>query len=139
MTDPTPVQINAQNKLTMLRNVQSTLDQYGPMREVLEAAAAGKPILFHNDKKVWEDGKDCDFSAPASCYRIKPPVVRSRRYLASVPSPEPCSDPAARQTIVCTATDLPGYATPESIVKHQPNFIAWIDSDWVEHEIPTKE
>ncbi len=60
-------------------------------------------------------------------FRVKPtpPKVRSRR----------CFWNGGTQVFVTLVHDTPGYTTPEDL-QTSTRFIAWIDKDWQEHDVP---
>lgn len=103
-----------------------TPEQAKQLLPVITAFAEGKTIQFERQNRTgelfWEDHATPDFTAPPECYRIKPEVVRYKRYLWRF-----LGGPKA---VVVTYAD--GDANPELAPS---SFIRWIDNDWIEEEV----
>jgi hypothetical protein len=89
----------------------------------IQAFVNGQNVQYHNGIK-WNDMLDCTFTNPPGAYRIKPNVIKSRRYLW---------ENNGRYVVALATEENHPTNFPESWYK----FVKWLDEDWVEHELPT--
>jgi hypothetical protein len=90
------------------------------MMPIFEAFAEGKTVEFRDSvHQEWMDAQELSFCYPADCYRIKPTVLRYKRYIRDettpyvdtwIPSQEACNE------------------APRGLLR-------WIDTEWQEVEL----
>lgn len=87
---------------------------------IIQAFADGKTIqVFIEGFTEWKDLKEAYFYLPPDRYRIKPETIKieHRRFLS------------AYGICICSSKE-----EAKSIINN-PNFVRWIDSDWITEEV----
>ena len=94
---------------------------------VIQAYAEGKTVQFLTSAGGWVDiglsPGGCDFESMPNRYRIKPEMLRYRRYVLRIKGG------------LCVDTAVPNMEAFPSQVQEAPNFVRWIDTEWQEVEV----
>ena len=92
--------------------------------DVLKAFAEGKEIQHGEPRSGWTGGEAFSFNGDPDTYRVKPQVLRTKRFLWRS---------AGGSLVVCIVTYEEQKREPR---EDWHNFIRWIDAEWHEVEVP---
>ena len=123
----TTTQRSAYRLLQQLETCRATVISLTKLEPVLRAAVEGKTIQVLGSGS-WHDDDTLSLTGAPETYRVKPEVqtVKSRRYLYRLGNPGRA----------CVGSAVQGVTLDPTSIQILNDFIAWIDDDWVTHEVP---
>lgn len=98
-------------------------DEAKQLLPIIQAFADGKKIQFYQEAtEQWEDVNKPAFTFAPNRYRIKPETIKieHRRFLYKFHNYRIC---------ICTSR------AEAKVIGTNPNFVRWIDSDWITEEV----
>lgn len=98
-------------------------DKAKQLLPIIQALADGKKIQFYQEATgQWKDSNNPAFTFAPNHYRIKPETIKieHRRFLYKY---------SAYLICICSSKE-----EAKSIINN-PNFVRWIDSDWITEEV----
>lgn len=120
-------QDRAQALLSQLALQERSIARLKKLEPILKAAAEGKTIQWQL-RGEWVIDHSLTFSDDPTQYRIKPEVVRTKRFWwKSAVNP-------GQPALVRIVDEIDEQQEPRESWK---GFISWIDTEWQEHEVTT--
>lgn len=125
-------QDRAKELLSQLCTHQAHVTRLKRIKHLLDAAAAGKRIQYlvaasNMGPAKWVSSLELTFSDPPEQYRVGPEVRKTKRFWWNS-TVAPKSNP-----VMTMVTEEDQKREPR---ENWLGFIAWVDAEWQEHEVP---